>query len=208
MSSLTYYSNIPQATDNPSNSQPQILQNFTAINQWTGVDHVAFGSAGSQDGYHNRVSFPAAGNQTIPANAKALIDTAQQASGNYNGYLLPFYTATNGATPISVPMIPNITSQAQGYYAFNGQMLTYFGSDHILVNTNTFTLTFTVPFPTPHLVPSCVFSFGLNATAGIISYVLTGIAQNGSFQATSVTIEVSNAATVGTIPVYWICTGF
>ena len=207
MSSITYYPNIPSATDNPSNSQSQIQTNFGAINQLIGVDHVQFANTGA--GYHERVSFPVDGNQTVPTNAKSVLDTLTQGGGNYNGYQIPYFTSTNGSTPISVPMIPNITGNgSQGYYYFQGQVLTYFGSDHIAAFSNTYTLTFSVPFPTPHLIPTCLFSFGSSITGGFPSYVLTGITQNGSFQATSVTILINTTTTSGTIPVYWTCTGF
>lgn len=52
---MAYNANIPQATDNPSQSQSQILGNFQAIQTLIGVNHENFGSA--QEGNHFMVTW-------------------------------------------------------------------------------------------------------------------------------------------------------
>lgn len=56
---ITYSPNIPQATDQISQSQPQILENFQGINTLLAVDHATFAS--SNAGFHNKTTFPVQG---------------------------------------------------------------------------------------------------------------------------------------------------
>lgn len=56
---IVYTPNIPQATDQISQSQPQILENFTGINTLIAVDHATFASANA--GFHNKVTLPVQG---------------------------------------------------------------------------------------------------------------------------------------------------
>ena len=52
---MTYNPNIPQSTDRPSDSQSQILANFTALNTIFGKDHVEF-NASTDEGEHKKVT--------------------------------------------------------------------------------------------------------------------------------------------------------
>lgn len=55
---MTYNPSIPQATDLISNSQAQILANFSQLNTQFGVDHVAFNTgSGNGDGTHKHITF-------------------------------------------------------------------------------------------------------------------------------------------------------
>lgn len=54
---MTYNPNIPQASDDPSDSQGQILTNFGQLNTLFDKDHVAYNDATSADrGQHRKVS--------------------------------------------------------------------------------------------------------------------------------------------------------
>src|SRR5574340_1263877 len=53
---MAYNDNIPQPADKLSTSQPQILQNFQALNTFTSVDHVALNAA--NQGKHRVATFP------------------------------------------------------------------------------------------------------------------------------------------------------
>jgi len=53
---MAYDQNIPQPTDTPAASQPQLLANFQEINTLLGVNHVAFNLA--DQGKHKWVTFP------------------------------------------------------------------------------------------------------------------------------------------------------
>lgn len=53
---MAYKSNIPQPTQQISQSQSDILNNFTEINTFVNVDHVGFGAADA--GKHAKTTFP------------------------------------------------------------------------------------------------------------------------------------------------------
>lgn len=55
MSSITYVTNIPNPTDNPSQDVSVMQANTAAVNSWTAVDHIPFNTAGS--GQHQQVTF-------------------------------------------------------------------------------------------------------------------------------------------------------
>lgn len=106
---MTYSPNIPQATDNPSNSQPLILENFQQLNtqfgtdtaDGTGGDHVLF-NAVLNNGKHNRVTL---------LNQSGAVAGVTQAAPNQNliygvtndGTTMPYYTRDNLTTvyPVS-----------------------------------------------------------------------------------------------------------
>ena len=56
---MAYKNNIPQPTDALSQSQADILNNFAAIQTLIDIDHVDF--ANSNQGQHNKVTFPVQG---------------------------------------------------------------------------------------------------------------------------------------------------
>jgi hypothetical protein len=53
---MVYLPNIPVSTNSPAVDQPLITANFTAANNFFGVDHVKFDAA-SNNGRHNQISF-------------------------------------------------------------------------------------------------------------------------------------------------------
>lgn len=55
---MAYNGNIPQPTDQISQSQNQILDNFTAIQTVVAVNHVTFDDPSGNQGKHKWVSFP------------------------------------------------------------------------------------------------------------------------------------------------------
>lgn len=75
MPSFTFYENIPQATDVISQSQPQLLQNFSSIDSILDVDHYTFESAGGDDGFHRKVTFPLIGSSVLPVGAVGIVNT-------------------------------------------------------------------------------------------------------------------------------------
>jgi len=57
MSSFTFNPNIPAAANNPSNDQPDMLQNNMSTNSLLAVDHVSFNT--NNGGQHLQVTLPA-----------------------------------------------------------------------------------------------------------------------------------------------------
>jgi|ERR1700754_1236816 len=62
-----YNPNIPQPTDELSDSQGQILQNFNKADSSFGTDHYRFSDLTVNNGFHQRVTFP--GNAPAPTPA-------------------------------------------------------------------------------------------------------------------------------------------
>jgi len=56
MPAIIWNDNIPQSTDEPSDSQPQLLQNNQNLPVWTAVDHYEFTS--NNAGKHKQVTMP------------------------------------------------------------------------------------------------------------------------------------------------------
>ncbi len=55
---VNYLPNIPQANDDLSDSQPQILNNFTKADSSFGIDHYAFSDATANNGFHKQITNP------------------------------------------------------------------------------------------------------------------------------------------------------
>lgn len=54
---MPYHPSIPQSTDDPTDSQPDLLDNFSKINTDYAVNHIAL-TAGGNSGYHTKLFFP------------------------------------------------------------------------------------------------------------------------------------------------------
>ena len=67
MSSISYNTGIPYATNNPSADQGPMMQNTDAVNDILKVDMVGFNVANS--GFHNKITFV---DQTVDATSAAL----------------------------------------------------------------------------------------------------------------------------------------
>ena len=67
---MSYHPNIPQANDDPSVSQGDMLDNFTKLNSDFSVNHVPF-TAGGNKGFHTLVQFP-----TVQATDPAVAGTS------------------------------------------------------------------------------------------------------------------------------------
>lgn len=61
----TYTSNIPQPSDDPSQSQDQILQNFQSLNTANSVNHIAYNDA--DEGKHKFLQMPEQGSAPTTA---------------------------------------------------------------------------------------------------------------------------------------------
>lgn len=70
---MPYDANIPQAPDRLVDSQPELLANFTAINNTFAVNHYTFNT--NNAGKHNFVVFPASGADPVTAIGEMAIYT-------------------------------------------------------------------------------------------------------------------------------------
>ena len=78
---MSYNANIPQASDDPSQSQGQLLDNFQAINTFTAVNHVALND--SNQGKHKFMQMPEQSSApTTTSNEGAIYTQESSLTGN------------------------------------------------------------------------------------------------------------------------------
>lgn len=132
---IAFNSNIPQATDQLSVSQGQILGNFGSLNTWVNVDHTGLNAGNA--GQHNKVTFP------LQAMAPAFGGSDGLFSLNYTG------TSTVGELwlnhrngnqyPISASILstsPSLASNSNGWcYGSSGTVLVW-GRSNVVVGSN------------------------------------------------------------------------
>lgn len=109
---MTYNPNIPQPTDNLSNSQGQFLANFDQLNQQFEIDHTGFNTgSGNGDGFHKKVTLP--GNVATPSPGAGYGDIYTVTDAN--SITRPFYK--RDALAITYSMLP---IRAFGRFAYSG----------------------------------------------------------------------------------------
>jgi hypothetical protein len=94
---MAYNPNIPQGTDTPANSQPQILANFQGINTLINVNHVEFDDP--DQGKHKWVSLPQQSTSPVTLATEVALYGLQDAQTTVEE--LTFRRPSNGAV---IPM--------------------------------------------------------------------------------------------------------
>lgn len=95
MPGIVYNNNIPQAIDEPSDSQPQLLENTNSVETFLEVNHVTF--VEDDYGKHKFVTMPL---QVADPTTLATEGAIYAATGNYSGILELFFRRPSDATPI------------------------------------------------------------------------------------------------------------
>jgi hypothetical protein len=97
---MTYNPIIPQATDNLSTSQGQMLTNFGQLNSQFGVDHFPFNDGGvNGTGFHQQVNIPQTIQDTstaVPTLAGTAGQLFTQTSTNTSTHSEPFWANSQG----------------------------------------------------------------------------------------------------------------
>jgi hypothetical protein len=120
---MPYYPNVPAPTQRINDSQPQIQQNFQAIQTGFSVDHVPFGTVGVTEGKHNKVTLR---NLAAPAFAAGEV-------GLYNNGIELYVKKAAG---VGVPMTRKVfTVGTNGYtYLPSGLVMKFGVTQSILSN--------------------------------------------------------------------------
>lgn len=186
---MTYNPNIPQPTDIPSQSQSQILDNFTVANTVFGINHVPF-DATLNNGKHN---FATLLNQSgNPATAAGEIALYAKAVGGISTWFLR--KETNG-TVIQLsntdPIIAN-----PGSTFLPGGMLLQFGTTVVLFGGSQAIL-----FPIAFSAPPFSVTFG-DEQVGLTSSTIVYI-QTGTVNATGFTITCNGGGST----IHWMAIG-
>ena len=148
---MSYHPNIPQATDNPTVSQGQLLDNFGTLNTDFAINHVAF-TAGGNAGFHKLVQFtnvlladPSVTGSQSAIYPKSVSGEPQLFFNNpitvYQLTGLPFVNGTITNVVLSAGnTVATITSN--GHNLVTGNSVTILGVGGITgLNGNTFTIT-------------------------------------------------------------------
>jgi hypothetical protein len=134
---MSYNASIPQATDSPSQSQSQILTNFTQLNTIFGENHIKF-DAGSGNGEHTLVTFnDVLAAHAAPASPKTLLYT-KTSSGKQELFF-------ENDTVISQLTGLTAVLGANGTYTFPGGLTIKWGNASVtsVATTVTFPIAFT-----------------------------------------------------------------
>ena len=127
---MTYNPAIPQSTDLISNSQPQILTNFAALNTQfgggtpaTGGDHDGFNTGSANgSGMHNQVTFTA--NQAAPSLTRNAVPGVSGLFANTDGTNSHLFFQNAAGT---IPITGALSSAATGYATLPGGLLLQWG---------------------------------------------------------------------------------
>lgn len=192
---MTFSPNIPQGTDQPSQSQSQILTNFQQINTVFGANHVSLiDSTVANRGKHNIVVMPQQASGAATNSTEGALYT-KALGGAPNLY---WRRNSNGA---EIPMTSNVTpsSAANGFTFLPGNMLMQWGTTTIPVG-----LSSSIPFATAFSVAPysivCTFLRSSGTTTVGSVYISSGDVTTTRFKAIS-------AGFSGPHDIYWIAIG-
>lgn len=134
---VTYNLNIPLATNNPSNDQPNMQTNTNAINTILAVDHYPFND--SRGGTHKQVSLTNESAPGIPAGSSGVLY-----SNLANGQSWPFWQNSLGTFQI----LGQDSILTTGYTTLPGGLIMEWGFGTLPGSSNpTGTITFPLQFP-------------------------------------------------------------
>lgn len=165
-----YNPNIPQPTDDLSDSQGQLLQNFNKADTSFGTDHYRFSDLTVNNGYHQRVTLPGNAPAPTPAANYGALYAVTAASRTWPYWRRDGSTADMPASPIQlfgefttnpIALRPNgfgitgVTLIAQGRYRVD--FTTAFP------DTN-YTVLAQMELGSPPLAALCVLAYGQKQT--------------------------------------------
>jgi len=171
---MSYSPNIPQATDDPSQSQPQILANFQQINTQYGTgagllgDHVAL-TASSNNGKHNKVSWidQTAALPIVPGSNQVVAFAITN-----SGITMPYYVRdTISSATTLFPLAPIKAYASFQSLAASGN-ITPFDSFNVtgpIVQTNGTPTTFTINLTNACRTTTYGVTFSINLTGVLLS---------------------------------------
>jgi hypothetical protein len=167
---------IPQATDNPSDSQPLILQNFGSTQGIENVDH--FGFNNNNGGLHRQVTFADVATPLAQVDPSSVLFTKNDTAGhpqlffsnsqNTGQYIIGIVNNASGCVPL-----------------FGGLILQW-----LYTPTSAAGTPFTFPIPFPNLVFAVTMG---GVAAGAQAFALSGITLLGGTAYNSVGGGAQNA---------------
>ncbi len=168
---MTYNPNIPQPTDNLSNSQAQFLANFNQLNVQFAIDHTGFNTgSGNGDGFHKKVTLP--GNVAVPSPGAGFGNIYTSTNSSIT---IPRYKRDNLAVVYS--MLP-----IRAFGVFNGTTGATIGTAMNLSCVRNSTGLYTLTITADALDPASTTLYGVistsNQTGTNPAIIMTGIPVN------------------------------
>lgn len=180
---MAYNPDIPQASDDPSQSQGQILANFQALNTFLSVNHVDLNDG--DEGKHKFLQFP----EQSSAPATAANEGALYTKAVSGATELFFREESNGA---ELQITGAFTAASPGSVTLAGGLIMNWGS--VSAGTTGATTTFDTPF-----------------TSAVYSLVCTATSSNPNVSASVTTITLTDAKlfanSIALVPVFYIALG-
>lgn len=141
---MTFNASIPQAGDNPTISQGQLLTNFSVLNTDFSVNHQPF-TSGNNPGLHTQIQFPAdIADPSLTAPQSSLYI---KTSGSTHELFYQNNNSTSYPALVQLTGLPIVTSTpgATGY-GFQSPWGLIFNFGTVPSNNATLPITFQVPF--------------------------------------------------------------
>lgn len=184
---MAYNSNIPQPTDPKSQSQGEMLANFTEINTFVDVDHGAFN--GADQGKHKRLNMVTNAAPGFAAGEAGFYRNIFTSGGFTTANEEIIYRDTAGN---EFPTTASGVNTGQRWSFISSGLLIKFGTVNIAAGTDTFN------YPVAGDVPvfSSVFSVNISLQNPIVGDVDAAV-RIISTTATSIQVFTSNRTTTG-----------
>jgi len=182
----TYFPNIPEPTDNPSDSQAQLQSNFQALNNAISRNHIAMTDT-SNSGKHEFLQMP---EQAVPPT------TISNEGGVYTkdvgGNTQLFYREESNGKELQ--LTNSFSGTSNGSFTLPGGLFYQWGVENSVTNLST------VTFPTPFVaVPFNVqLQIIQDSTASNIINVRNSGLTNTAFQVST---------TAGALKIFWLAIG-
>lgn len=180
---MAYNPSIPQPTDLPSNSQPQLLNNFQSISTLINVNHVNFDLP--DQGKHMFVTMPY--QTSVPATLSTEVALFAQTSVNTGNIELYMRKQTNGSV-LSFTEKEAVTSSSGWTYLPSGILMkwgTFNATGAVTINANTFGPAYTTLYT--------VQLTNQTTTSSSDTYVMGGVISGTTFD-----VYVGSRTTPGT----------
>ena len=188
---MAFTQNIPQPADVISQSQPQLLANFQAINTFVDVNHVAFN--GADQGKHKFVTMPEQGAAPITLANEGVLFTAQ---GAYTGTTELYYGLESAG---GFDSITEGLNAAAGWSGLPSGLLIKWGTVTIPVEAVLTQGTYVYNYPVGATIkPFSTFYQQMVTPVGIAITAMRGITISSSFTSASNTQFGINVYSTGT----------
>lgn len=197
---MTYNIGIPASGNTPAHDQPLMMQNTNQIAISYNTDHVPLNS-GSTVGQHVKVSFSQNGTQALPLGAVSVLNMLV-GTGSLLSYAVPNLVSTDGATPLTLPMLPDLQTSGTNFGFKFGQLIFNFGSGTILSGATDVSIPYAISFLTGTLVLQISKNQNGTGSSGSSANIAIQVTDNAHANAHSY-----NALPSGNLVFYYLAIG-